>query len=297
MKKLISVLLLALLSFNIFGQTNYAKFKKLYRNNDTIGIKSLLTEWEKANANDPELYTSALNFYFSNSKEEIISLNNEQKNKEGFQFVDSTGKVVGYLGSDIGYNPDKLNLAIKYANLGIEKFPDRLDIRFGKCYLLQQIGDYSNFTKEIIKTVEYSQINKNNWLWTEDKKQEDGEGFMLGAFQKYLKELYDTEDDSLLANMIEIGEAVLKYYNHNVEILSTTSVALMLTKEYDRAIEFLKQAEKLTPKDYIVLNNIAEGYRLKGDKANALKYYKLTEKYGDEHAKQQSRQKIKELKN
>lgn len=95
--------------------------------------------------------------------------------------------------------------------------------------------------------------------------------------------------------MIQIGEATLKIYKSNVEILSTTSVALLLTKNYDKAIEYLKQAENINPKDFIVLNNIAQGYKLKGDKANAIKYYELTEKYGDERAKLQARRNINEL--
>jgi tetratricopeptide (TPR) repeat protein len=278
------------------AQTNYEKFKKLFKDNDTTQIKSLLAEWEKTNPNDPELYTSAINFYFSNSKKEIITLDSKQKNKQSFEFTDSSGNVAGYINSNLGYEPDKLSKAIKYANTGIDKFPDRLDIRFGKCYLLQQIGDYDNFTKELIKTVEYSRVNKNNWLWSENKKQEDGEGFMLGTIQTYLKELYDTEDDHLLPYMVQIGEATLKYYNTNVEILSTTAVALLLTKNYDKAIDYLKQAEKLHPTDFIVLNNIAQGYVLKGDKTNAIKYYELTEKYGDERAKEQARENIKQLK-
>lgn len=129
-----------------------------------------------------------------------------------------------------------------------------------------------------------------------DEKQKDGEGFLLETIQAYLKELYDTENDNLLPDMIQIGETVLKYYKTNVEILSTTSVALMLTKNYDRAIDYLKLAEKINPKDFIVLNNIAQGYKLKGDKVNAIKYYELTEKYGDEEAKQQARQNLKDLK-
>jgi tetratricopeptide (TPR) repeat protein len=296
MQKVISILLLTMMSTLVFAQTNYEKFKALVKNNDTAKIGLLLADWETANANDPELYTSAINFYFSNSREEIISLDREQKGKESFQFTDSTGKVAGYIGSGVQYNPGKVSRAIQYANTGIQKFPDRLDIRFGKTYILQQTGDYENFTKEIINTVDYSRVNKNNWLWAGNKKQEDGEGFMLGTIQTYLRELYDTEDDSLLPYMIQIGEAVLKYYSTNVELLSTTSVALMLTKNYDKAIGYLKQAEKINPKDFIVLNNIAQGYKLKGDKANAIKYYELTEKYGDEQAKQQARQIIKELK-
>ena len=295
MHKTLTILCLTILSLLTFGQSKYEKFKKLFIENDTAQIKSLLAEWEKADPNDPELYTSCINFYFSSSKKEVVSLDQQQSNKESFQITDSAGKVVGYIRSDIGYDPDKISKAVKYANTGIEKFPDRLDIRFGKCYLLQQIGDFASFTNEVIRAVDYSTVNKNNWLWSENKKQEDGEKFFLETIQAYLRELYDTENDDLLPNMIQIGDATLKNYPGNIEILSTTSVALLLTKQYDKAIGYLKQAEQLNPKDFIVLNNIAQGYKLKGDKVNAIKYYKLTEKYGDEQARQQARQNIKEL--
>lgn len=295
MQKLPLLLLLYSLPLLAAAQTNQEQFKKFFKENDSIKIKSLLAEWEKTNPDDPELYVSAINFYFLNSRQEIISLDREQKSKEGFQLTDSSGKVAGYVNSNTGYDTEKLSKAIAYANRGIDKFPNRLDIRFGKCYILQQIGDWDNFTKEIIRTIAYSQANKNNWVWKDNKPQPDGENFFLETIQTYLRELYDTEDDNLLPNMIAIGEASLQYYHNSVEIFSTTAVALMLTKNYDKAIDYLKQAEKLNPKDFIVLNNIAQGYKLKGDKANAIKYYRLTEKYGDERAKEQARENIKAL--
>lgn len=295
MRKIFLFILLTAISNLVSGQTYYEKFKTLFQQNDTIKIASLLTEWEKTSPNDPELYTAAINYYFSNSKKEIVSVDKQQKSNESFQLTDSTGQVAGFINSSLDYDTEKLSKAIKYANTGIDKFPNRLDIRFGKCHILQQIEDYDNFTKEIIKTIDYSQVNKNNWLWTENKKQENGESSLLESIQSYLKQLYDTEDDNLLLNMIQIGEATLKIYKSNVEILSTTSVALLLTKNYDKAIEYLKQAENINPKDFIVLNNIAQGYKLKGDKANAIKYYELTEKYGDERAKLQARRNINEL--
>lgn len=84
MQKTITLLFLTAFSTLVFGQTNYEKFKKLFKNNDTTKIKSLFAEWEKTNPNDPELYTSAINFYFSNSKQEIVSLDKQQKSKESF---------------------------------------------------------------------------------------------------------------------------------------------------------------------------------------------------------------------
>jgi tetratricopeptide (TPR) repeat protein len=295
MQRILTILLFTIFSTTAIGQTYQEKFKKLFKEKDTTSTRSLLQAWEKSYPNDPELYTSAFNFYFFNSRQEVVSIEKEQGKKENFQLTDSAGNT-WFLTSNNDYNPVMLKQAFQYINKGIEKFPNRLDMRFGKCYALEQIQDYKNFTTEILKTVQYSTINKNNWLWTADKNQEDGEHFMLGAIQDYLKQLYDTENDSLLPDMIRIGEFTLQSYPDNVEILSTTSVALMLTKNYDKALIYLKHAEKLNPKDYIVLNNIAQGYKLKGDKANAIKYYELVKKYGPENAKLEAEESIRKLK-
>lgn len=296
MHKTILMLFIILFSSNSWGQTNYEKFKNLFKGKETDKIQVLLNDWRKLNPNDPELYTSEFNYYFSNSKKEVISLQQSNPKKEAFQLTDSIGNVAGYLTSNLSYDQNKLDKALNVIDQGIEKFPDRLDMRFGKIYALGEIEDYKNFTKAIIQTIDYSLKNNNKWLWTENKKQDDGENFMLKTVQTYLKQLYDTEDDNLLPNMIEMGEKVLKHYPNNIEILSTTSIALLLTENYDKAIIYLKKAEQINPKDFIVLNNIAQAYKIKGDKANSIKYYELTEKYRDEQAKYQAQQNIQQLK-
>jgi tetratricopeptide (TPR) repeat protein len=296
MKSILLTFIIVQLGNLVLGQTYYEKFQSLLKENDTVKIKKFIIEWEKRDPNDPELYTSAANFYFTNSEQMMASLTRKQIGKVSLQLNDSTGKVAGYLNSNLDYKPDQLILVFNYLNKGIEKFPNRLDMRFGKCFVLGQIADYVSFTSEIIRIVEYSTIIKNKWLWTNNKRLDSPEHFMLITIQKYLKQLYDTENDSLLDDMMRIGEITIKYYPNNVEILSTTAVANLLTKNYDVALAYLKQAEKINPKDFIVLNNIANGYKLKGDNANAIKYYELTEKYGDDEAKLQARKYIKKLK-
>jgi len=295
MKRLILGFVLISFTDLALGQKYRETFRLLSDKNDTAKIKNLLAEWEKSDPNDPELYTSAINFYYSNSKQGEVSLDKTRRGNGSFPFTDSTGKVAGYLNSNPAYRSDLLALGFRYINKGIEKFPKRLDMRFGKCYVLEQVGDYALFTAEVIRTIEYSRIIKNDWFWTNNKKLDNAEHFMLKSIQSYLKQLYDTENDNLLENMERIGSTAIKYYPNNIEILSTTAVAYTLTKNYDAALVYLKQAVRINPKDFIVLNNIARAYRLKGDKANATKYYVLTEKYGDEEAKETARRCIKEL--
>ncbi len=55
MSKIFSLVTLTLLSTLALGQTNYEKFKKLFKENDTAKIVALLTEWENSNPGDPEL--------------------------------------------------------------------------------------------------------------------------------------------------------------------------------------------------------------------------------------------------
>src|SRR6476646_9985691 len=130
MKKIITLLIIIISSILVFGQTNYEKFKALRKENDTTKLKKFLNEWEQTNPNDPELYTSAINYYYSQSRKEIVSIVPEQTKTQGFELTDSSGKVVGFLSSSVGFDPNKLTMTLAYANKGIDKFPNRLDIRF-----------------------------------------------------------------------------------------------------------------------------------------------------------------------
>jgi len=56
------------------------------------------------------------------------------------------------------------------------------------------------------------------------------------------------------------------------------------------------KAEKIHPKDYIILSNIVQDCRFKGDKKNVIKYLEKVIKYGNEQAKTYEKQQINELK-
>ena len=292
MKKLFLFFLFTVISYS-FGQTNYQKFKELYQKNDTIAVQKLLEDWKKTP--DAEFYVSAVNYYFNKSKKEVLTLDKNAPKKEGFGLKDDKGNVVAYLSSKDLYDTNILQKTFKYFDEGISKFPDRLDIRFGKVYILGQIEDYENFSKEIVKTIQYSTKNKNNWLWSENEKLEGGEKEFLLSIQDYNNQIYDTNDDSLLKYMKQINEEVLKYYPNHVESLSNLSIVSLISKNYDEALSYLLKAEKLAPEDYIVLNNIAYAYKLKNDKTNAIKYYNLVKKFGTEEAKTQAENELKKL--
>jgi tetratricopeptide (TPR) repeat protein len=281
------------------AQSYKQQFNDLFSKEDTLEQRQLLEKWEKSDANDPELFVSYFNYYATVSKKEVITLGNDPKDKEALQLMDqdtSKKEPAGYLYSNTHYEPDLLKKGFEWIEKGIAKHPNRLDMRFGHIYMLGQLEDYEKFTKEIIKTVDYSAVNKNKWTWSEGKPVEDDpKEFMLSSIQGYQGQLYDTENDDLLDNMKRIAEAVLKHYPDHVESLSNLSIVYLLNKQYDKALEPLLKAEKINAKDAIVLNNIAHAYKLKGDNKNSIKYYERVIQHGDDRAKKYAQKQIDEL--
>jgi tetratricopeptide (TPR) repeat protein len=290
---------LTLLFNQVSGQAFKQQFNDLVLKKDTVGQQQLLEKWEKADSNDPELFVAYFNFYVIKSKKEIMSIGQNPKGKDVLQIMDqdtTKKEPVAFMYGDTYYERTLLSKGFDQISKGIKKYPNRLDMRFGKIYMFGQLEDYEKFTTEIIKTIDFSNENKNKWTWADSKPLDDPKEIMLSSIQNYQNQLYNTENDNLLDNMNRIAETVLKYYPDHVESLSNISIVFMLQKQYDKALEPLLKAEKINPKDYIVLSNIAQAYKLKGDNKNAIKYYELTIKHGDEQAKKYAQGQIDELK-
>lgn len=295
MKLALGTVITLLFSLIGFCQDYQAEFSKYQLENDTINQLKVLKKWESENPTNAELFACYVNYHFMKSRKEVLSLSTEEQEGEGLMLTDSLNQPAGYLGSSIHYDLVELEKGLTKIDQGIKLYPNRLDMRFGKTYVLGQIPDWERFTAEIIKSIQYSVVNDNQWTWTNNEKQEEAKAFFLLSLQDYMVQLYNTDDDDLLLNMREIANEVLKYYPNHIESLSNLSLTYLLLGEFDKGIEPLLRAEKIKPTDYIVLSNIAQGYRLKGNKEKAIEYYKKTIEHGDEKAIKYAKQQIIEL--
>lgn len=295
MKKTFTFLFIIFSSI-LFSQNFQSDFNNYFQKNDTLNLKITLEKWEKENPKDSELYTSYFNYYFQKSKKEVLNLSKKQPNGESLILKDSVNQTAGYLGSEELYNDIDIQNAFNRIDKGIKLFPNRLDMRFGKIYALGVIEDWKNFTIEIIKTIKYSNINKNQWTWTNNIKKENGKDFLLSSLQNYQVQLYNTEQDELLVNMQNIALEILKLYPENVESYSNLSITYFLTNQFEKGIVELKKAEKINPKDYIVLSNIAHGYKLIGNNEKTIEYYEKAIKYGDDYTIDFAKKEIAKLK-
>lgn len=297
MKNAVLIILISALGCSVVAQDFKQDFEKLRAANDSLAQIQLLNKWETVNPNDAELYTSYFNYYFTESIREVMAIEREPNSPESLEMYDSINNIKAYINSKIDYDDAFINKGFEYINIGIQKFPNRLDMRFGKIHVYSQINYWEDYTNEILKSIDFSNEIDNQWTWTNNEKLDAPKEFFLGTVQDYVVRLYDMNNDDMLPFMQTISERVLKYHPNNVKSLSNLSITYLLTGEYDKGIEALLKAEKINPKDYVVLSNIAHGYKLKGDKAKSIEYYEKTFKYGDEQAKGFATEQIKLLKN
>jgi len=293
MKKYLTLFLLNLsLCFFANAQDFHSRFKQACDKNDTTAQSNILQQWSAANAKDPELFIAYFNYYVTKARREMISVGPNQNNN-GFELSDSTGKKVGYLGSSVNYDLAILQKGYDYIDQGISLYPTRLDMRFGKVYMFGQTENYAAFTKTLVETIDYGNSIGGAWLWKEGMP--DSKKFFLGTIQEYMNTLYNTGDDNLLPNMRDVSEAVLKYYPDHVESLSNVAITYIVIGQYDKGLPYLLKAEKLAPKDVIVLNNIAEVYTRTNDKQNAKIYLNKIIKYGNKEEQQDAKERLKAL--
>lgn len=278
-----------------YAQDYRAQFVESLQADDTLKQWEILTTWQKADPKSPELYTSYFNYYFQKSKQELIALTEEEPSGESMSFQDSTGQTVGFFGNQTTFNGPVLQKGLDKIDEGIRLYPNRLDMRFGKIYVLGQLEDWDNFTQEIVKAIQYSKQNKNAWYWTNNEKKENGQEFFLTSLQDYQVQLYEAGRDVLAKYMGTIANEVLKYYPDHVESMSNLSITYLLTDKPDKAIEILLKAEKISPRDPIILGNIAHGYKQAGDRKKAIEYYRKTIQYADPETAEQAEQQLKEL--
>ena len=93
----------------------------------------------------------------------------------------------------------------------------------------------------------------------------------------------------------KIAEHMLELYPTDIRTLNIMAVTYQLTNEKAQALKWLKKAEKINPKDYIILANIADTYAKLGNTKQAKKYYKKAIKYGDYDTKKYAEESLDSL--
>ena len=295
MKQLFTLFLMCAGWYQGFGQSMKEDFYKALQKGDTTDQIHILTAWERKDSQDAELFTAYFNYYYKKSQQEAVILSQQEFEGDELEVADSSGNIVGYIGSQTLFNDSTMQKGFEKIDQGIELYPNRLDMRFGKIHVLGEMGNWKAFTDEIIKTIQYSAVNKNKWTWTDNEKQNDAEQFLLECIQDYQYEIYNANNDDLLVYMRTIANEVLKYYPNHMESYSNIGITYLIENELDKAEEAFLKAEELAPEDPVILSNLAQCYERMYNRDKAVIYYNKLLKYGDDSDKNYATERIKAL--
>lgn len=284
MKRAFLLAVAALFCITAFSQTRkelYDSLSQSFNEGDSAKTAKIIADWERLYPKDAELYSVYANLYYSKAMKEVVIVSKEiPEDEEYFTGKDSLGNEI-YMYSIIELDDEMVDKAISKLEEGIAKFPDRLDFRFGLAHILYKAERNQEMANTLYKTLERSKENGNKWTWTLDEILDDGKSALMETLQGYFQDLYNQPDGMLLAE--SYVNKVLQYYPQSIEFLNDKAIFAYNRGDLDDALNQFMKIHEMAPNDPVVINNIAYLFEQKKDKANALKYYRLLEKTGDEY--------------
>ncbi|MBP5412191.1 MAG: hypothetical protein J6Y47_02920 [Bacteroidales bacterium] len=304
MKKLIIRIVVVLYAFSfkiVEAQNVYDNFYKALHEKDSATVEQILSEIRYSNDQSAERYIAEYNYWVNKahvSEGPILSTElPEGVDVSGvFTLTDSMGNIAGYMYGVEYYDSLLTDSALLIISEGIQRHPNRLDMRFGKIYLLGQSGRWQSYTDEILSTLEHSEKNNNAWKYPNVTESMDT--ILIYSILDYEKALYsalsksDTltvQDTMKIHYMRSIAQRMLRLYPHDVFSLNIMAVTYHVMGQEDSALVWLLRAEKVNPRDALVLLNIADTYNRLGDRKKEKIYLKKATKYGDKYIRDEIR--------
>ena len=281
MKQFLTLVLAALFGLGAWGQqNNYAKFQTLLTQKDTAALRKFIPKWEQSAGQSGDTYAAWCNLLLMEARKEILQLSADTTAHEGLVLMDSTVNKAGTITDLVCYDAEKMQKLYQKFDEGLAKYPDRLDLWFGKVHV-QLLDNHPNGAVETLqKTIDRSVVNHQKWLWTNDKSTPSApEDFFFSTLQSYFRQLYDAQEDAV--NMAFVNH-VLRSYPENIYFLNDKAALLTAKGEKNEALKVLLQLHNLAPNDDIVVANIATLSKETGNKKQAIAFYKKLLKSANE---------------
>jgi len=275
-----------------WGQTDYyAHFLELLDKEDTVALRTFIPEWEQKVGPSGDTYAAWCNLLLLEARKEVLQLSADTVVHDGLLLTDSTGNKAGSITDHVYYDAEKMGKLYQKFDEGLAKYPDRLDLWFGKAHVQQLQNDDIAALETLKKVIDRSLVNHQQWLWTNDKPTPSApKDFFFDSLQGYFSYFYDAQSDSVAQALVEYG---LKYYPDNIYLLNDKAVLLTNAKKLDEALNIFLKLYNLAPNDEIVVWNIASLYAEKHDKKQAAIYYKKLLKSKDRRRRKFAKQELK----
>lgn len=270
MKKVITLLGMILLSFNLIAKDYYKEVIPLLQNEDLQNALTYLKKWDKDKKkdDDPHYYICWFNYHLIEAK--------NTPETAGFYVITKKDGTQSTEEMKIP-SPEIMKKAVSYMSAGITKFPDRLDFYTSRHYAMKASKLNEELKDSTIEMLNHAKGNNNCWYW-EEGLYEDGDKALeqeLGLVSEYLL----NEDDESRAFLKEICDEALKLFPEKNFPYYYTGCYYFGVKDFKKSIESFEKAVKINPEDYNSVYFLATiNERFLNDKKKAIYWFKYAEK-------------------
>lgn len=259
MKRLLISSLLMLFAFSAMADEDYnTRFTTALQDSFPLA-KEILAEWDQKGPKDGDYYAAHFNIHQNQALDRIINVTKYVPLylQEGQYMVmqDSLGNEAGYMynGITVG-DKEQLDSAITWIKKGIEKFPQRLDLRLGYSTLYRMLDDAENMYLKMEQTVNWILQNPDvTYTWTSDAVVDKKEA-IDNAMQDYFGNCYySSEYKSYAEKFADLG---VRFSPNNAIFWNDKAVVRLEANDLQGALELMEKALTMNPDDELIKNNI-----------------------------------------
>lgn len=248
-------------------------FQKTRGTKDHEAMVKLLDAAAKTEADNPDYYALASNYWWSFAGEINLSTKPAAKGEPSIRDKDS-GEEVGSISTNGDVDPSLRQKAVELTGTGLSKFPKRLDIGLGHAHVRFKTGDAKGAVATLRQLLKLAATPGTEFLWTGNAALPGPVGEVLPeAVQGYTAPLFQAETEESDALCKELLDATIATFPEHPYAYNLLAALADAKGDKDGSYRFLKLAAEKAPEDTLVLSNLADAHRARGKKEEAIAVY------------------------
>lgn len=298
MKTVPVIILLLLINSLFLCADEKSTYLELLQNNKMKELETHLSNWEKSKPNDPEMFIGFFNYYINMARKENIVFGGQNPPKNETMMIISdpkTGEKVGYMYGEVSYDKNYSEKALQIINKGLNLYPNRLDMHFGKTRLLAELKAYEEQRDYLLKVFAIGKQNHNKWQWSDSKSLDKSEQVFIDSIHDYISEWLNSENKKAFECIKPISESLIASFPKSVIGYNDCGLYYAISGDLENAEAKFLAGYNVDQKDEIIIGNLAYLYESKNDIVNAKKYYTLLSKSTNKDSSDFAKKKLSEL--
>jgi tetratricopeptide (TPR) repeat protein len=297
--KVKAFILLVVVSIFLLGASNFETFNECIKQGDLKCAKKIIDNWGTNKENDPQYYICLFNYYVHKSRTEGLAIQQKPPEGETIEITDpKTGEVKGYFAPSVHYDEEEAQKGIDYLKVGIKKFPDHYEMRFGLLYMYKEVYQLDNYLEELKNALSYlTKVKPSKIYWNNNESITNPNNFVLETVQGNFFDIMNDKNISANTNFMHTYcDHMIKYFPQHKYGYSDKGIIYYVSNDLKNALDYFLKAFSLDKQDELIAFNLGFTYKKMGDKVNAIKYFKkVLELSNDEYYVEGAKQQLEEL--